>query len=698
LGYPDAGLDGSWVIGIYWAFARHLQFGKQIIFTYGPLGIIELGTLAEYGLWRLSFLSLLISHVMLFVASFLIVEQTTRNANPWNRLLYSVPILLALALAPAVRQPGEWLGMAAMLLFFVFSGVQRMVSEKITILVFMLSSFLLAIASLIKFNYFLEALLLLVSMTAVLVTRSKGRFKVWSAGPLFYILSLVLIWVLAGQNPFNLGAFVHYGLDISAGYGPAMQYESGSPLELLIGVGSLILFLVTLAYYILRKNPRIISFVTLSGVLLFISFMHGFVRHDLGHVLSFYAVLAPLLAFLSLLTLDDIRADPRRIRHVVPLLAPLALVALVVLSPIALPNTSLGYFGKDSILTRTQIYGEAIRLFEDRKGANSLIDNAKLELRQSYPISNETLAMFDGHTVDVLPWDIAMAYAYGFNWDPAPIFQTYQAYTPALDDLNARHYEGKGAPDFVLYNFESMDGRYPPFDEPHAFRTLICNYELVGIDGQFFILEKRPLCICSDRTILVSTYDTSFGEPVQIPNGNGLLIAKVYIETNFLGKTASLLYKIPAVRVNLQFGNGESHVWGPTASGDFEYIASVGSNGLLLKAQPPVDNMLTPSVDTFAFYTNGPQYYASEIRIEFYSIDAVSQAQTSQTVANHARDRSIYIPLAYDIPVDDKINARQAEEVRERRCGLQMIPEANLSEQDPTSPFAARDCYRYGLF
>ena len=49
---PAASLDNSWAVGLSLAIARGLVFGKQVVFTYGPLGLaavpraVSPGTLA----------------------------------------------------------------------------------------------------------------------------------------------------------------------------------------------------------------------------------------------------------------------------------------------------------------------------------------------------------------------------------------------------------------------------------------------------------------------------------------------------------------------------------------------------------------------------------------------------------------------------------------------------------------------------
>ena len=38
---PKAGLDPSWKMTLNWAWENEVSFGKDLIFTYGPLGFLQ---------------------------------------------------------------------------------------------------------------------------------------------------------------------------------------------------------------------------------------------------------------------------------------------------------------------------------------------------------------------------------------------------------------------------------------------------------------------------------------------------------------------------------------------------------------------------------------------------------------------------------------------------------------------------------
>src|ERR1700722_950414 len=74
-------------------------------------------------------------------------------------------------------------------------------------------------------------------------------------------------------------------------------------------------------------------------------------------------------------------------------------------------------------------------------------------------------------TVNVLPWETDVIPANGWDWRPAPVFQSYAAFTPALDRLDAEHYASASAADFVLLNFPAIDRRHPFLETPVSWRA-----------------------------------------------------------------------------------------------------------------------------------------------------------------------------------------------------------------------------------
>jgi hypothetical protein len=59
---PSAGIDPSWVEGLYMAAERGLDFGTQIVFSFGPLGFLDFPGAYVVDLGRLAFASSALAH------------------------------------------------------------------------------------------------------------------------------------------------------------------------------------------------------------------------------------------------------------------------------------------------------------------------------------------------------------------------------------------------------------------------------------------------------------------------------------------------------------------------------------------------------------------------------------------------------------------------------------------------------------
>jgi hypothetical protein len=376
----------------------------------------------------------------------------------------------------------------------------------------------------------------------------------------------------------------------------------------------------------------------LSVPFLFISYKAGFVRED-GHVFIFFGAWSLFcLLFQAVIghsprTRKLKRKLKRKLERAKIIAFSLAVILLASAvnslygasqpglvqsnfnSPIAFTANISDFVQSVYAPSQLQSLIQNLQLVAQPSTAQARYNGTVVAARSAYPLSNETIAMLRGHTVDVLPWDFSLAYVYGLQWDPAPVFQSYSAYTPYLDEVNARHYTSPGSPDFVLYTWEDLDGRDPFFDEPLAFMALVCNYKLVGNDSQFFILQRNSNACGSSE--LMSAQEVSFDQPVCVPTSQTPVIARVFIESSWFGVVAGLAYKIPDVTIQLQYSNGqwENH----------RLVVATAADGLLLSpgflsASIPASYPHTLPVNCLAFFTNGTEYYNPTIRVEFYAI------------------------------------------------------------------------------
>ena len=77
------------------------------------------------------------------------------------------------------------------------------------------------------------------------------------------------------------------------------------------------------------------------------------------------------------------------------------------------------------------------------------------------------------------------------KWSPLPVPQSYSAYTPWLDRKNAAALASSHGPEQVLYESSTIDGRIGRFESPSAMVNLICRYHSVYIDKRWTLFRRN---------------------------------------------------------------------------------------------------------------------------------------------------------------------------------------------------------------
>ena len=121
-----------------------------------------------------------------------------------------------------------------------------------------------------------------------------------------------------------------------------------------------------------------------------------------------------------------------------------------------------------------------------------IVAQGRKEIKLALYIDPPTLDLLRGHTVDVAPYQAAVAWAYNLDWRPLPVFQSYAAYTTGLDQENANALTSARAPQRILRNLDSgIDDRVLTFDEGLSTRTILCRYQELRTTGAWQVEPDR---------------------------------------------------------------------------------------------------------------------------------------------------------------------------------------------------------------
>ena len=393
--------------------------------------------------------------------------------------------------------------------------------------------------ALIKFTFLLAALLVIGGMV---VASMLGRRRLPLAA-LAAVAAVVLIWPLVGLGGSDWLAYLLVSVrQITPGYSAAMQIPASVALTLHAAAVS-VTIVVGAAVTARRRLasgwwPALLA---LAGIV-FLLFKAGFVRADVHIFITVFGLLvvAIMLAVLA-------GPEPRRL-----LLAAL----LVVVLPGGLVWHAVLVQGAPSFIFRPILPLEALR-----RVANAATTVASETLEAGYARSQaelrraEPLPPLEG-TVDVYPVQQSLMFAYGYDFRPRPVFQSYMAYTPALGRINADALGAPGAPEWILFLPISIDGRFPALDDAASWPELMSRYAPVGRAGSFALLRRRsqplPWTLEPLDSLQAST-DTAIPVP---PSSDGPIWARIDVQETAGDALAATLLAAPLVSLDITLADG----------------------------------------------------------------------------------------------------------------------------------------------
>jgi hypothetical protein len=435
---------------------------------------------------------------------------------------------------------------------------------------------------------------------------------------LTYILSFASIWRIAGQDFINLKGYFASGFEISKGYNDAMGI-SGPGWQVYLGLASIFVLGLIFLYFLITANKNMILFFILNLFSLFSFFKLGFVRQDGGHLESFF--LGFIIFFGLLLVVQFLDWYKEKKTNGIYISTFLNIVILLVLI-IGANNAGMGFFSSEHVTEKLSSYELAINMLSNRTLFESQKIAALENVKNNYPMDPQLIKYIDRKTVDIFPWDIALCWAYGMKWSPRPIFQSYSAYTASLDDMNSQHFIGVHAPQAILYAFKSIDGRYPLFDEPATFRTILRDYVYVNSTNEFALLGKNISNTKSrDQQIDLGKIDTKFGTYIPVPKySGGFVFGHIELSQSLLGTIVGALYKPSPIYIQFKFIDGSNSskfrlISDDSKNGLFlsEYIENIDDLSLLFKRIVVKYNI----IDGIYIETDQPEQYDDIIKIEF---------------------------------------------------------------------------------
>ncbi len=616
---PSAELDPSWRMALGYFYEKGMQFGHDVIFTYGPLGFIMGRTFSGLQFWGLIVGQL----VLALIASAVIIRQGSRLQGDARLICLGALLFFGITYEDALH-----------MIVIVILGFEllRMADENRRWLMLPIAA-VLALYSQIKFTDQLLATFIVLVALAYNLWQGRRHEAAWLA--FSFVGTYLGIWTACGQNVLNLPAYFYGSWQISEGY----QWAMGIPTSWQQLWPGLVILGIIAAYLVLHlfinpAKPRAVANVLLLGTYTYLNWKHGFVRSD-GHMIGFYfCALLPVTAYPALLD------DPPRLRllHRWAFTATLAfgLWSLENALPGVVRNALAIFQGKAWTNVESVIKWEETRQrYRDRlataRGGSELIQTRKLA---------------GNGTVDVLGYEQGVALFNKFNYRPRPVIQSYSTFMPALARLNEDFYASENAPEFVLMKVQAIDERLPTMDDAQVLALLPHRYEFIYSERDFQLWRRNsgPFDLATIAPRLLQTSALNVNQPLVI-NSSGEkqpLWLRVDLQPSLLGKIRSFLYKPPQVTLRLEDTAGNLH--------DYLMPLPQGRNGFI------VNPLIEDLIDYMQFAADRSQKLVRAISLKIDANDEkyfAASAHVEVSALPTASSGMAFFPKNPDSPAND---------------------------------------------
>jgi len=427
--------------------------------------------------------------------------------------------------------------------------------------------------------------------------------------------SLVAGWLVTGNSPGDLVAFLDRSLEVASGYSETMGIELGGRGVFYPLAAAATAAVVAFGWIGSRKWPadRRLGLALIGAVWLYAALKHGFVRHDEHDIVFFGEALligAGLAAAASAGRSGDGGARSGRW---LPPVGALALLSFYLLAS----DVGVGDF-LNPLSALERAGGDALTIVSPTRRERA-VDEARAELRRRYGLEPATVAQLEGRTVHIRPWEAAVAWAYPeIRWRPVPVFQEYSAYTAGLDRLNATFLNGPAAPERILTEPETVDFRNPDWDSPAAVVAVMCNYRELASQARWQVLGRVDNRCGAEEPL--GEAEARVGDVVAVPDTGGrdvLVVARVRgLDDSPLYGLRSALSRIPPVHLTLDGGRR------------YRLVPGTAANGLVVRAPTTALGFSEPfapgSATSFTVEHGGGLGLGSKLTIEFVAVPVLN--------------------------------------------------------------------------
>lgn len=582
---PGPGIDQSWIGGLMMASRNGMDFGTQIVFTWGPLAFLRQPFLYFDGLAALGFVY---SGAILFAAGASLVWSARRPFGLAIAVLASFAVLAGL---PFANLPPI---LAALWCLAALRPEPSVVARPVVI--YGLAAWG-AIECLTRLSS--GPLILLIAFITLLALPSRKRDLPIFAG--VALSTFVVAWFAAGQGVGNFPDFIHRSLEVVGGYSWAMVLAFAPAWWITMAIVASVVLIAMAALGGRDLVSRIVAGLVMA-IVAFSVFKESVVRYEAAHAAALFATLAGLALAIQW----------RRRAW------PLALGTATLVGWLAIQSMPTYRAEWIDPINHAESFATEVETLLSPGRQREMSQFGRETMIETYRLDRRTRELLRGQRVQVEPWETGIAWAYDLDWDPAPSFQNYVAYTSGLDQQNAEKLVASDGPTRILREnmgepdatspWLSVDARFPSWDPPAQNLAMLCNFVPLHTTRRFQVLARGPDRCGAEKPI--ESVRVPWGAEVKVPAAppGALVLARIHgAESGTAEKLRAAVFRAhPTFLVT----NGAA----------YRMIQKTAEDGLIMSIPPRADLpgpafRLSPEAHVIS-----PQGGSGNVTIDFYSM------------------------------------------------------------------------------
>jgi hypothetical protein len=533
--------DRSYMLAQVELFRSGAQYGRDIVWTYGPLGFVlnNLAFVPPEWAAPVLFVRLGLAVVFGWGVAVIAAQATMRTMA----ILLAAGMILCAASVGITRPSVFWLAYGLMAAFD-FGRDQGRGGRWFA---FALAA-AAAVSGLVKFTHLLFGGLVYAGLLCV--DLSRGRVP-WRS--LVFTSVYLAGWKLCGQEWSNLPEYVvrHWGL--TNGYSAAMSKGLASDYDgldvALFVVAALIPLVTVIGRVVAALRTEVALAVLVLGAWTYLANSHAWGGNQLE-------ASARRLGFGMLATFAAIRAESWR-----RILAAVIGVACVAAILVRHDPSARGMIS-DSERTATDLFStryDGIRAFVtgDASAHRAMHDGLRTRVRElaALPVDVRGTVDFLGDNGGVL------SLLEGIKYRPRPMFLSLNAHNERLAEDNRRSLAGLCAPEWLIteavwFPIPIFDRR-PMLNDGPCFPELFARYDLARRLPELLVFRRREV----PRTVTTREMETrtvAWSEWAAVPeNGRGLVFARWSIPDSTAGRLWEAGYRRPRVLIDSELADGQ---------------------------------------------------------------------------------------------------------------------------------------------